>query len=46
MSESVILLVDNLYAEATEAVKSGAALSATISKLISTLGDISLEERL
>jgi hypothetical protein len=40
MSESVIVLVESLYAEVTEAVKSRAALSASFSKLIWTLGEI------
>jgi hypothetical protein len=44
ISKSVILLVDNLYAEAIEAVKSHAALSASNPELISTLRDISSEE--
>jgi hypothetical protein len=39
MSESVTLLVDSLYAEAVEAVKLSAALSASFSELISILGD-------
>jgi hypothetical protein len=34
MSESVTLIVDNLYAKAIEAVKSRIALSASTSKLI------------
>jgi hypothetical protein len=42
-SESVTFLVDNLYAEAMEAVKSRAALSAFIQVLISGLGDINSE---
>ena len=42
-SESVILLVDSLYAEAIEAVKSRAALSASSSELIWILGEISFE---
>jgi hypothetical protein len=41
MSESVTFLVDNLYAEAIEAAKSRAALSASTPDLISILGDIS-----
>jgi hypothetical protein len=44
-SESVILLVDNLYAEAIEAVKLLAALSLLPSELIWTLGDINSEAR-
>jgi hypothetical protein len=39
-SESVILLVDSLYAEAIEAVKSRAALSASSSEFIWILGEI------
>jgi hypothetical protein len=46
ISESVILLVDSLYAVATEAVKSRAALSASTPELILILGDISSEARL
>jgi hypothetical protein len=46
MSESVTLLVENLYAEAVKAVKSRAALSASTSELISILGDINSEARL
>jgi hypothetical protein len=46
MSESVTLHVDSLYAEAREAVKSRAALSASIAELISILGEISSEARL
>jgi hypothetical protein len=42
-SESVTFLVDNLYAEAMEAVKSRATLSASIPVLISSLGDINSE---
>jgi predicted transcriptional regulator YheO len=42
-SESVTFLVDNLYAKAMEAVKSQAALSASIPVLISSLGDINSE---
>jgi hypothetical protein len=42
----VILLVDNLYAEAIDAVKSRVTLSASIPKLASNLGDISSEARL
>jgi hypothetical protein len=45
MSESVILLVDNLYAEAAEAVKSRAALSDSTLELISNLADINSEFR-
>jgi hypothetical protein len=45
-SESVILLVDSLYAEAIEAVKSRATLSASTPELILILGDISSEARL
>jgi hypothetical protein len=37
---SVILLVDSLYAESTGAVKSRAALSASIPELIRILGDM------
>jgi hypothetical protein len=43
MSESVTLLVASLYAEAIEAVKLHAALSASIRELISILGDINSE---
>jgi hypothetical protein len=43
MSESAILLVDNPYSEATEVVKSRAALSASTPELISILGDINLD---
>jgi hypothetical protein len=46
MTESGTLLVDSLYAEALEAVKSRAALSASSSELISILGDIKSESRL
>jgi hypothetical protein len=46
MSESVTLLVTSLYAEAIEAVKSRAALSASTPKLFSILGDINSEARL
>jgi hypothetical protein len=46
MSESLTLLVENLYAEATEAVKSRAALSASTPELLSILGDIISEARL
>jgi hypothetical protein len=44
MSESVTLLADNLYAEAIEAVKSRAALSASTSELISIFGVIPICE--
>jgi hypothetical protein len=43
MSESVTLLVASLYAEAIEAVKLHAALSASIPELISILVDIHSE---
>jgi hypothetical protein len=43
MSESVNLLVDNLYAEAIEAVKSRARLSASTAKLISIFNYINSE---
>jgi hypothetical protein len=46
MSESITLLLDSLYAEAIEAVKSRAALSAFSSKLILILGDTKSEARL
>jgi hypothetical protein len=46
MSESVTLLVACLYTEAIEVVKLHAALSASIPKLISILGDIHSEARL
>jgi hypothetical protein len=46
ISESVTLLVDSLYAEAIEVVKSGAALSASTPELISILGEINSETRL
>jgi hypothetical protein len=46
MSESVTLLVASLYAEAIEAVKLHAALSAPILELISILGVINSEARL
>jgi hypothetical protein len=46
MSESVTLLFASLYAEAIEAVKSRAALSASTTELISILGDINSEARL
>jgi hypothetical protein len=45
-SKSVILLVDSLYAEAIEAEKSRAALSASTYNVISILGDIISEARL
>jgi hypothetical protein len=43
ISESVILFVDSLYAEAIEAVKSRAASSVFVPDLISLLDDISSE---
>jgi hypothetical protein len=46
MSESVTLLVDNLYAKAIEVVKSRAALSASTPELIYIFGDINLEARI
>jgi hypothetical protein len=46
MSESVTLLVDNLYAEAIEPVKLRAALSASTPELISIFGVINSEARL
>jgi hypothetical protein len=46
VSESVTLLVDNLYAEAIEALKSRAALSASTLELILILGDINSQARL
>jgi hypothetical protein len=46
MSESVILLVASLYAEAIEAVKSRAALSASSSELIWIIAEIVSEARL
>jgi hypothetical protein len=46
ISKSIILLVDNLYAEATEAIKSRAALLASTPELISTLDDINSEAML
>jgi hypothetical protein len=46
MSRSVILVVDILYAEAIEAEKSRAALSASTLDLILILGDTNLEARL
>jgi hypothetical protein len=45
-SVSVSLLVDNLYAEAVEAAKARAALSASTPELIWMLGDIKFEARL
>jgi hypothetical protein len=42
----VSLLVDSLYTEEIEAVKSHAALSASTIELISILGDIKFEARL
>jgi hypothetical protein len=47
-SDKVILLVDNLlvYADAIEAVKARAALSASAPELISILGDFKFEVRL
>jgi hypothetical protein len=45
-SESVMLLPDSLYAEAIEAVKSRAALTASSFKLIWILCEISSEARL
>jgi hypothetical protein len=44
--DKVILFVDSLYAEATEAVKSRGASSASTSSFISILGDIKFEARL
>jgi hypothetical protein len=46
MSESITLLVASLYAEAIEAVKTRAALSASIPELISILVDIYSKARL
>jgi hypothetical protein len=46
ISENVTLLVDNLYAEATEAVKSRASLSVSTPELILIPGDINSEARL
>jgi hypothetical protein len=46
MSESVSLVVDNLYAEAIEAAKSRAGLSASTPELISILGNIKSKTRL
>jgi hypothetical protein len=45
-SESVILLLDRLYAEAIEAVNSRAALSASSPESVSILGEIYSEARL
>jgi hypothetical protein len=45
-SDKVILLVDSLYAEAIEAVKVRAALSASSPELLSILDDIKFEVRL
>jgi hypothetical protein len=45
ISESVILFLDSLYAEAIEAVKTSAALSACAPDLISIFGDISSKAR-
>jgi hypothetical protein len=44
-SKSVILLVDSLYAEAIEAVKTRAALLASSSELIWILGEINSEAK-
>jgi hypothetical protein len=44
-SDKLILLVDSLYADAIEAVKAHAALSASTPKLISTMGDARLWNR-
>jgi hypothetical protein len=46
MSESVTLLVDNLYDEAIEAVELRAALSASTPQLILIFGVINSEARL
>jgi hypothetical protein len=46
MSESVTCFADNLNAEAIEAVKSPAALSASTPELISNYGIINSEARL
>jgi hypothetical protein len=46
MPERVILLVDSLYAEAIEDVKSWATLSASSPELISILGRTDSEARL
>jgi hypothetical protein len=43
MSKRVILLVDSLHAEAIEAGKSRAALSASTPELISILGDLNVD---
>jgi hypothetical protein len=45
-SDKVILLADRRFAEALEAVKSHAALSASTPELISILADVVLEIRL
>jgi hypothetical protein len=45
-SDKVILLVDSLYAKATEAVTARAAVSASTPELILILGDIKFEARL
>jgi hypothetical protein len=45
-SENVILLVNNLYAKAMEAVKLHVTLLASSPKLISILGEINSEARL
>jgi hypothetical protein len=45
-SQIVVVLVDRLCAEAIEAAKSRAALSASIHELITTLGDTNAEARL
>jgi hypothetical protein len=45
-SEDEIILVDSLYAEAIEAVKSRAAISASSPELIWILGEINSEARL
>jgi hypothetical protein len=42
-SDKVILLVDSLYAEATEAVKARLTLSASTPELISIMGDTKFE---
>jgi hypothetical protein len=42
----LFFFVDSLYAEAIEATKSRAALSASIHELVSTLGDTKAEARL
>jgi hypothetical protein len=46
MSEIITLLVESLYAEAVEAVKPRAALSAPTHGLISISGDVNSEARL